>query len=73
MLSWQIFDNLSMFFSFTFVLWVMKPGNNVKYQICAHAVLKSCDFNSPNWINGDFSQYEIPLNDFTVCLSSSGK
>lgn len=66
-----IFDSLSMFFSFTFVLWVVNPENNVKCQICAHAVLKSHDFSSSNWINGDSSQFEIPLNDFRVFLSSS--
>lgn len=33
-------------------------------------MLKSRDFSSPNWINGDFSQLEIPLNHFRQFTSA---
>lgn len=48
------------YFSFTSVLWVLKPGNCVKHERCSlYAYLLWFQLVS-KWIYGDFSQFEFP-------------
>lgn len=67
MLSWQYSTAFPCFSAIHVYHWwcSLETMFNIKYVLLFH------DFSSPSWISGDFSQFEIPLNEFRLYLSSS--